>query len=526
MVLDLLRIREAADAFLDECVEEILAHRPRIVGLTSVFQQHTASLALARRLKARAPEVAVILGGYNCEGPMGLATVRRFESVDAVVSGEGDVVFPQIVERLRSGGTLDGLQGVYTRTSPEAVSRCAAPPNAASPRHLDELSYPDFGDFFVRYAESGLDRMQAPRLALETARGCWWGAKQHCTFCGLNGSTMAFRSKTPERALAEIRALTDRHPGLFIDMADNILDMRYFGTLLPRLEGAGLGLRMFYEVKANLRKEQVRQLRDAGVVAIQPGIESLSDEVLRIMRKGVTALQNLQLLKWCAELGVQPYWNLLWGFPGEPPEEYERMAALLPLLHHLPPPAGLSRIFLERFSPNFFDSEALGFADVRPAASYGHIYPTAADDLDDLAYFFDYRYRDERMTAPYTRPLVRRAFEWRDSHAKSRLVSFDLGDRLLVLDSRPISAEPLGEVKGLARTLYLACDAIRTIDQLCRDAAAAAGRDVPREEVEELLQPLAASGYLVRQGDAVLALAIPGRLGAAAGPQPSSTQAS
>ena len=195
------------------------------------------------------------------------------------------------------------------------------------------------------------------------------------------------------------------------------------------------------------------------------------------------------------------------------------MADLLPLLHHLPPPAGMSRIFLERFSPNFFGSEDMGFTEVRPAASYGHIYPAAADDLDDLAYFFDYDYQDERMAAPYTRPLLRRAFEWRDAHRKSRLVSFDLGERLLLLDSRPIATQPLGEIAGLARNLYLDCDQIRTIDQLCRG--------IPRDRVEELLQPLVASGYLVRQGDAVLALAIPGRLGGApAGSQPSSTQAS
>ena len=36
------------------------------------------------------------------------------------------------------------------------------------------------------------------------------------------------------------------------------------------------------------------------------------------MRKGVTALQNLRLLKWCAEIGITPAWNLLYGFPGEP----------------------------------------------------------------------------------------------------------------------------------------------------------------------------------------------------------------
>lgn len=517
VVKDVLRIRSMAGDYLDACADRILECRPRIVGLTSVFQQQAAALALACRLKERDPGVSIVMGGSNCEGTLGLATVRRFAAVDAVVSGEGEVVFPQIVARLLAGEPLEGLPGVYTRTSSATVDRRAEPPNAPSPRHMDDLPLPDFDDFFGQYRESGLSRLLQPKLLLETSRGCWWGAKQHCTFCGLNGSGMAFRSKTPERALAEIRAFTHRYPGLFLDMADLILDMRYFGTLLPRLAEEGLRLRMFYEVKANLKKEQVRQLRAAGVIAIQPGIESLSDEVLRIMRKGVTALQNLQLLKWCAEFGVQPYWNMIWGFPGEPPEEYGRMAELLPLLHHLPPPASMSTIFLERFSPNFFQSEELGFADVRPASSYSHLYPMASADLTDLAYFFEYRYQDGRTIAAYTRPLMRRIVEWQEAHSRSRLTFFDQGDRLLLFDSRATAARPLAVVEGLSRKLYLACDSIQSIDHLCRLAAAEQGADQP-ERVEEILQPLIGSGYLVRQGNFVLALAIPGKLDGRASP--------
>ena len=84
------------------------------------------------------------------------------------------------------------------------------------------------------------------------------------------------------------------------------------------------------------------------------------------------------------------------------------------------------------------------------------------------------------------------------------------GDRLLLFDSRPIAAQPLATIEGLARDLFLACDGIRTIDQLCRFAAAETGGEASREEVEKALQPLIASGYIVRQSDAVLALAIPG----------------
>ncbi len=516
LVEDLLQVRQEVDGFLDACVEEVLACRPRLVGLTSVFQQHVASLAFARRLKARAPEVAVVMGGANCEGVMGLATVRLFEGIDAVVCGEGEVVLPQIAERVLSGQAagqaVDGLPGVYTRTSPEVLARAPQPPNAPAVRHLDDLPCPDFGDYFDQLGRDGLAESCQPRLPFETSRGCWWGEKQHCTFCGLNGTTMAFRSKSPERAMAELREVAGRHPGLFIGMADNIMDMGYLKTLLPRIAAEELKLTLFYEVKANLRKEEVRQLRAAGVGSIQPGIESLSDEVLRIMRKGVKALQNIQLLKWCRELGVWPYWNMLWGFPGEPPEEYERMADLLPSLYHLPPPSGMSPIYLERFSPNFFSSAELGFAAVRPMPAYGHVYACAPEDLADLAYQFRFDYREPRDVAAYTRPLARRIVAWREAYGHCNLLAIDRGDHLLLSDTRPSAARRLTVIDGLARKLYLACDGAAGLDRLRREMAAETGAEPSRQEVEEVLRPLLEDRFLLRQGDAVLALAIPSNL--------------
>ncbi|MCI0442202.1 radical SAM protein, partial [bacterium] len=106
---------------------------------------------------------------------------------------------------------------------------------------------------------------------------------------------------------------------------DSILDLRYYKDYIPKLAERTTKLDLFYEVKANLKKVQIRLLRDAGVRTIQPGIESFSNSILQLMGKGVSALQNIQLLKWCKELGVSVYWNLLWGFPGEDPLEYDRM---------------------------------------------------------------------------------------------------------------------------------------------------------------------------------------------------------
>lgn len=508
LVATLSGMRPTIDRFVDDCVGEILAHDPRVVGLTSVFQQQTASLALARRLKALAPEVAVVLGGPNTEGVMGVELVRQIPWIDAVVNGEGEVVFPQLVERLITGRSFDDLVGVFHSRSPEARLRSACPPPAASPRHLDDLPYPKFDDFFDQWRAAEFDHSYQPRLLFETSRGCWWGEKQHCTFCGLNGNNMSFRSKSADRAFAELSALVREHPGLFVATADNILDMRYFRTLLPRLAREKIRLKLFYEVKANLKKEQVRLLRAAGVIEIQPGIESLSDRVLAIMGKGVTALQNVQLLKWCQEFGVWPLYNFIWGFPTEPPEAYAQMAGIVPLLHHLPPPSGMSRIYLERFSPNHAQAAERGFIDVRATPAYGHVYPFAPEVLDRLAYHFAYNYREPRDVAAYTRPLAEAVVVWREAHTKSRLLYVDRGDRLLICDTRKCARQNIHVLTGLQRTLYLASDAVVSVGRLVRSAVAAGYGESSPAAVEEALAPLVEAGLMVRRGPRLLALAL------------------
>src|SRR5262249_32396651 len=169
---------------------------------------------------------------------------------------------------------------------------------------------------------------------------------------------------------------------------DNIIEMSYFRDLLPALRDSGLDIKLFFETKSNLRKEQVRMLRDSGIATIQPGIESLSTPILKSMRKGVTVGQNIRLLKWCMELEVTPGWNLIAGFPGEDPAEYAKMTDLVPSLVHLEPPS-LTSLILDRFSPYHSSPEAFGLRSTGPGRHYGLIYPISDPALlGDLAYEF------------------------------------------------------------------------------------------------------------------------------------------
>ena len=336
---------------------------------------------------------------------MGAALHRAFPWVDAVVRGEGERVLPGLVKDFLAGGPCRPQAGLCYRDGERSV----AVPEGGDPVALDDTPQPRYDAYFARLETSPAAAEIRPRVTLlyESARGCWWGARSHCTFCGISDQALAFRSKRPEHVVQELLELTRRYDTPQVLVVDYILDRRYFREVLPHLRDAGAGLRMFCETKANITKADVRLLREAGFVSIQAGVESLSDPILKSMRKGVTAFQNLRLLKWCAELGVRLFWNILYGLPGEPPEEYARMADLMRSLVHLEPPR-LVPLALDRFSPYHERPEAFGLIPLGPRRDYGFIHPGLdAETLQALAYTFEYRHADGREPAGVRAPRAR-----------------------------------------------------------------------------------------------------------------------
>ena len=503
----LLRVRADAPGFVADCCRDVVAHRPKLVCFTSVFQQQVASLALAARIREALPEAFILFGGANCEGTMGREVVTQFPFVDAVVSGEGDLVFPLLVREVLSGRPIDQVEGVITAKN---VRSAAGPKPAKVVRDLDALPYPDHDDFFDQWAPFSA-RHPGPEATLlfETSRGCWWGERHHCTFCGLNGATMAFRSKSSDRALAELRYLLGRYPTKAVSVVDNILDMKYFRDFVPALAELDLGLNLFYEVKANLKKEQLEQLKQAGITSICPGVESLSTPILGLMRKGVTAIQNVQLLKWCKQVGVQPLWNLLWGFPGEELAEYERIASLIPRLTHLRPPFWFLPIRVDRFSPYFDSPASFGIDRVDPFPSYSYIYPTLPPDaVANLAYYFAAGTQPSPAVEATMARVGDEIARWRAEHSSSDLVAIDDGARVTLFDTRPGALALVTELDGIARFLLNACDAIRSENQLLRLAHDELGIDLTAGQLRDHLGPLLHQGFMLEEDGRFLSLAV------------------
>ncbi|MGE5786196.1 MAG: RiPP maturation radical SAM C-methyltransferase, partial [Myxococcales bacterium] len=245
---------EHATQFLDSCMHTIDWGEYALVGFTTTFHQTLASIALATRIKQRWPQAVTVFGGANCESEMGQALHRLFPVIDFVCSGEADYSFPRLARQVVDGAEVEELPGVLRRRN--GASQLPKI-NGEPVKDMDALPYPNYDDYVSQRA-SLLGLNDPPELLVETARGCWWGKKSHCTFCGLNGETMEFRAKSQARALAEITELAQRYGASKIASVDNIIAMDYFTDLLPELAARKIGLELVYETKANLRRSQVK----------------------------------------------------------------------------------------------------------------------------------------------------------------------------------------------------------------------------------------------------------------------------
>lgn len=435
--------RHGLDAFLDRLIDQYELHRCDLAGFTSMFAQNVASFAMARKLKQCNANIVTVMGGANCESSMGAVIARNVPAIDFVFSGPSLRTFPHLVEKLLAG----------------EIEKCHQIKGVVSKRKLDAASNGDFSeigeeldietDVPLDYEGflCSLDRTcpgTAPALLFETSRGCWWGERSHCTFCGLNGMTKSYRSMSPDKALAQFDELFGYSPRVTtFKSVDNIMPANYVKTVFPYVKPPR-NASIFYEVKADLRERDIERLAQAGVTQIQPGIEALATSTLKLMKKGTTSFQNLRFLGHCGAYGIHPSWNLLIGFPGEEGAVYEKYVEDLPWLVHLLPPAGVYPVRFDRFSPYFTMAAEYGL-NLKPYDFYAMVYPFSEQELEAFAYFFaDHNHDNPYMdsTAKWLKKLEVGVEHWntrwheRDGKLEPRLTIESRGASKVVCDTR------------------------------------------------------------------------------------------
>jgi ribosomal peptide maturation radical SAM protein 1 len=449
--------------FLNDIMTSIPFNEYEIIGFTCTFNQTIPSIALARLIKEKFPDKFIIMGGAAFEDEMGVELITSFPWLDCCVHGEAELVFPEIVELLRQGkiynkDKYEQLQSVSLRIGDAIYSSLLK----KKLQNLDDISIPNYEDYFNQLSNLKEEYCQydfkPEGLFFETSRGCWWGVANQCKFCGLNGTETGYRSKSPARAMCEILHLSAKYKSLKLFAVDNAMDFKYFDGLLDKLVELNYHLEIFYEIRPNLTKEMVDLLCKAGVKRIQPGIESFSTKILKLMNKGTTAINNIQLIKWCKERCIDLAYNILWGFPDEDPGEYLQMAETIKKLFHLQPPSCPPRpMVVERFSPYFEQASQYNLNPI-PSRDYTYLYPPNVN-LNRIAYIFDTN-RDFTDSTHYIYPVTEALLEWHKKYYSNcqPVLVYEKGPNFVrIYDTRSDKDRTI-LLEDMAAEVFLFCD--------------------------------------------------------------------
>ncbi len=503
--------RQKAGEFLEEETARVLARNPKIVAVCSMFQQNNSSIAFIRRLKKERPDIITMVGGANCMGSAGIALLKYIEAFDYVFFGESDETFPPLCEKILATG-----KKVPAAELPFGVlGRDSAIPSGPIHRvtaDLESIPCPDFDDFVETYRELDLPDGEM-QIMIEGSRGCWWGQKHPCKFCGLNGPARIYRQKTAEHVADEIAFLEKKYSDIkYCLFTDNIMSYEHMKDLPPLMEEkCEKRIQLFIETKSNVTEDDIARLRNVNFIKLQPGIESLQDDVLRIMNKGCRAIRQVEMLKHCRQHKMDLTWNLLCGFPGEKDEYFSELAELLPKITHLPAPNGFNNIIFQKHSEYTEHQEKYGL-DLRPTEGYDFVNPANDDFISSIAYNFEPKdeaertlYYDHMRRGQSYKDMMRRVSDWIvEKDNPDRLEMEHTAEGLDVYDLRSIAKRFVYHLDGAAAALMTACRATRKKEGLYREASG----KFSTQEIDEALKYLEDANLILHIGDEYLTLAI------------------
>ena len=504
------KIALIAERWIEEMADEIAKDPPRILICSSMFQQNTASLAILKAIKRRCPTVKTIMGGPNTEGVLGLGLLRRAPWLDYICAGEGEETLPSLcrslIEKKEPLAKPIGVMGQDDLKKYDGLYQI----NVQRPSldKMEKSPIPNFDDYFEAIKQSKLKI--TPGLLLESSRGCWWGQRSQCTFCGLNGDGMAYRAQQPQNMINIVKAVITKHKIKKVEFVDNIIAKNYFEEFLPQLNKEKMSI--FYETKADFSESDAKRFHESGVRWIQPGIESLLDPVLAIMKKGTSAALNVECLRLCREYGLKPAWSILCGFPEEKEEWYEETAKVMPSLFHLQPPNAIISMRFDRFSPHHDTPEKWGL-DLVPYDTYKMIYPSYEGQYADIAYFFKRKNISDQKSSPYIHgqhydKCFKIIKEWREhwknqqsSSGQQPELTLHLGTYMSILDTRNPMNQPKKTIINEAMlTLLRYCRSRRRVNSILAYTENNPDKFSNYDSIMEILEEATSNKWIIQLG--------------------------
>ena len=299
--------------------QKILKLKPQLVGFSCYIWNIEKILKVCRRIKKVAPHLKIVLGGPEVTPRAG--EILAAESViDAVVRGEGEVTFDELVRS--PGWDLSGVLGLSFRNGNKVINN----PDRPQIRDLEEIPSPYLSVVVDLKDKNIVD------LPLETARGCFF----RCHYCYYHKNFPQVRNFSLARVEKELKLILTTGPKevYLMDATFNSNPQRAKKILRLFIKYNRCSS-LHLELKAELvDQELARLLQQANCLNIEIGIQSINPKTLKAInrqfnrekfKKGINHLNKYKLFYEIQLIDALPF------------QSYERLKKSLDWLYALHP---------------------------------------------------------------------------------------------------------------------------------------------------------------------------------------------
>ncbi|MEX2015094.1 MAG: radical SAM protein [Candidatus Hydrogenedentales bacterium] len=302
-----------------ETAELVLKSDPAVVGISAMNVYAHTAYAVAGEIKRRAPGVVVVLGGPHATAAH-REVLEECPAADAVIPGEGEVAFADLVDRVSRKEDYRSVKGLIYRDDAGTIQSNGQPELVDE---LDDLPHPA-RHLYDAYPYRALPNQvrREPSTTAISSRGCSWGK---CTFCFQGGEfSPRYRRRSPQDVVNELIPLVRERGNREITFWDDTFAVNprwidEFCSLLQR-EKLNITWSCYGHMRA-IRPEMLKKMSKAGCYNIYYGFESGVQELLDLVKKGTTRQQIRDTVKWTKQAGIEVRGSFILGFPTETPEQ-------------------------------------------------------------------------------------------------------------------------------------------------------------------------------------------------------------
>ncbi len=302
----------------EEVAKQIKKINPPMVGVTAGTSTIKSALKYLEQIKNILPNVLTVIGGPHTTF-MPYETLKDSEYLDAVVMGEGEETIVELADhKTKNNQNIDDIKGIVYRDSSDGKLKTTE--KRPLIKDLDSIPFParhlvPFSDYDATQDQTG---------GIITSRGCVY----NCNYCSsslIMGKK--FRSRSPNNVVDEIEELIDTYHINDIGFMDDtfMLNKKRANEIADEIKARNLDISFVASSRVDrVDKDLLENLKSSGLSTIYYGVESGSQRILDLMKKGITLKNVEDAVRVAKDVNLNVLTSFILGYPGETEDDMDK----------------------------------------------------------------------------------------------------------------------------------------------------------------------------------------------------------